>query len=242
MSVRVLLLLLFFTTLLNAKCCKNFSNITLESGLERNRLSGFINIKDDDRERFDFRKDLNLKKTKNALAALLFKNTQKHSFSFKVNHYKYQGSNKLTQNIVSNSLYNATAKMVKNELDLKWAKGSYRYRYTQNLSIGADLHGLRLHTLVEGKEYKKALLLPAVGVDYNFDLADDLKVVTKTTGTFTPKNRYFSQYLGLSFDLGLSNCTALNVGYQYKNLYLDTDKYKSDLKFSGLYAGIAMRF
>ncbi len=242
MIVRYILIIFLFVTILDAKSCNTFSDTSLQTALENNKLSGYIDIKDDGKKRLDFHKDLGLSKIKNSISALLKKGYSKHSVSFKLNHYKYQGTSKLTDDIVKNSAFNATSTMVKNELDLKWAKASYRYHYTKNLSIGADFHGLRLYTLVNGTSYRKILFLPAVGVDYSFDVEDDFRVITKTSGTITPNNRYFSQYMGFSFDLGLSHCTSLNIGYQYKNLYLNTDKYKSDLKFSGLYAGIAVKF
>jgi hypothetical protein len=242
LSFRVIIVLLILSNLLSAKDCGKFSDNSVEFALERNSLSGYVDIKDDNLSKLETTKDLNLKNIKNSLTALLFKDFKKHSFSFKVNHYKYQGESRLSHNIIQNSLHNATSSMVKNEIDLKWAKASYRYKMYENLQIGADFHGLSAYTQINGKSYRKLLFLPAIGVDYDYELEDDLKLITKTSATLTTDSRHYSLYTGLSFDLGFSNCTSLNIGYQHQNLIIDDKRLKSNLKFDGVYAGIAVKF
>lgn len=236
-------LLLFLNSALHAEGKGNFFQTEAEIGLERSQLLGHIKIgPEHNSTKLDIKNDLGMKSSKEGLKAMLTRSTTHHKFGFKLEKYKHSGSKKLTSNILYNGASYADATLINSELSLKWAKAKYRYRYTKDFSIGIDLNGMRFKTIVNGDEVKKTILLPALGIDYERELEEGLNFISKASSTLIGESNYHYAYAGLSYDLKVLNCTCLHIGYQYKNLNIDTDNIDVALKYQGLYAGLAMEF
>lgn len=244
MLKKLLLPFIFFTSnALWAQEDGNFFQTEAEIGLERSQLSGYIKIGDENNStKLDIKHDMGIKSSKAGLKAMLTRSTTHHKFGFKLEKYKHSGSQKLTSNILYNSSSYAEASLINSEISLKWAKAKYRYRFTKDFSLGVDLNGMRLKTMVNEEEVKKTLLLPALGVDYKRELEEGFNLITKASSTIAGKSNYHYAYAGLSYDLKLLNCTCLHLGYQYKNINIKSDNIDIKLKYQGLYAGLAMKF
>ena len=161
---------------------------------------------------------------------------------FKIEKYKHSGSKKLSHNIIYNGSQYASSSLINSKISMKWAKAKYRYRYTKNFSIGVDINGMRFKTMVNNDEVKKTIVLPAVGVDYEKELEEGLNIITKASSTIAGTSNYHYAYAGFSYDLKVLHCTCLHLGYQYKKLNIKTKNINVDLKYQGLYAGLAMKF
>lgn len=234
---------IFITSTLLAKDNGNFFQTEAEIGLERSQLLGHIKIgPDNNSTKLDIKNDLGVKDSKEGLKAMLTRSTTHHKFGFKLEKYEHAGSKKLSSNILYNGSSHADATLINSEISLKWAKAKYRYRYTKDFSIGVDLNGMRFKTIVNHDEAKKTMLLPALGIDYEKEIEEGLNFITKASSTLIGESNYHYAYAGFSYDLKVLHCTCLHIGYQYKNLNIDTDNIDVALKYQGLYAGLAMKF
>jgi len=230
----------FFSPSLYAACSGNFFQTNAEIGLERSQLSGTIQTTNG--TKLDLEKELGLSHSTAALKAMLCRKTTHHQFGFKLEQYEHSGSKKLSSNILFNGSQYATASLINSKVSLKWAKLKYRYRYTKNLSLGVDLNGMRLKTIVNENEVKKTLLLPALGIDYTKPIEEGLNFIAKGSSGVLNDSNYHYAYAGFSYDLKLLRCSSLHVGYQYKALNLKNDNFHANLKYQGIYAGLAMKF
>ena len=236
-------LICVLSTSVLAKEKGNFFQTEAELGLERSQLSGYIKIgSENNSTKLDIKNDLGINSSKASLKTMLTRTTTHHKFGFKLEKYKHSGSKKLSSDIVYNGSEYANATLINSEISLKWAKAKYRYRYTKDFSIGIDLNGMRLKTMVNDDTVKKTLLLPALGIDYEKELEEGFNFISKASSTIAGASNYHYAYAGLSYDMKVLNCTCLHLGYQYKNLSIDTDEIDVNLKFQGLYAGLAMKF
>jgi len=235
--------LLLFSTSLWGENHGNFFQTEAEIGLERSQLLGHIKIgSDSNNTKLDIKNDLGVKSSKAGLKAMLTRSTTHHKFGFKLEKYEHSGSKELSSNILHNGSSYAESSLINSEISLKWAKAKYRYRYTKDFSIGVDLNGMRFKTIINGDEVKKTILLPTLGIDYEKELEEGLNFISKASSTIVGKSNYHYAYAGFSYDLKVLNCTCLHIGYQYKNLNIDTDNIDVALKYQGLYAGLAMKF
>ncbi len=235
--------LLLLTTSLYAQNDGNFFQTQAEIGLARSNLSGHISIgSDNNSSRLDIKNDLGINGSKQGLKAMLTRSTTHHKFGFKVEKYEHSGSKKLSQNILYNGSQYANSSLINSEISMRWAKAKYRYRYTKNFSLGLDINGMRFKTIVNDDEVKKTIVMPAIGVDYEKELEEGLNFITKASSTITGASSYRYAYAGFSYDLKVLHCTCLHIGYQYKKLNIDTNDIDIDLKYQGLYAGLAMKF
>ncbi len=235
--------LLLLTTSLCAQSDKNFFQTEAEIGLERSILTGHIKIgADNNSSRLDIKNDLGIDGSEQGLKAILTRSTTHHKFGFKLEKYEHSGSKKLSQNIIYNGSQYASSSLINSKVSMRWAKAKYRYRYTKDLSIGVDINGMRFKTIVNDDEVKKTIVLPAIGVDYEKELEEGLNFITKASSTLTGNSNYHYAYAGFSYDLKVLHCTCLHVGYQYKKLIIDSKDIDVDLKYQGLYAGLAMKF
>ncbi len=239
----LLFLLLMTAASLFADSSKNFFQTEAEIGLERAMLDGHIRIgSDQNSSNLDLQNDLGMMHATGGLQAILTRSTTHHKFGFKLEKYEHSGSTKLSQNILYNSSAYATASLISSKFCMKWAKLKYRYKVSQTFSAGIDLNGMRLKTLVNENEYKKTLVLPALGIDYETMLEEGLQFIAKASTTIANNSNYHYAYAGLSYDLKILHCSALHIGYQYKNLEINADEIHTDLTYQGLYAGLAMKF
>ncbi len=221
----------------------DFFQTEAEMGMERSRLSGSIQIGDENNaSSLDINKDLGITKSALGLHAMLSHTSKNHKFGFKVEKYEHTGSTKLSNNIIYNGSQYANATLIKSKISLRWAKAKYRYRYTKNLSLGLDINGMRFKTMLNDNEVKKTVILPAIGIDYDRELEAGLHFITKASSTITGSSSYHYGYAGFSYDLKVHHCTCLHIGYQYKKLLIHKERINVDLKYQGLYAGLAMKF
>lgn len=232
--------LTFGTSLFGADCTGNFFQTNAEIGMERSQLSGTLQVEDG--TKLDIRKDLGISHSTAGLKAIFTRSSTHHQFGFKLEKYEHSGSKKLSSNILYNGSQYATASLINSKISLKWAKIKYRYRYNKNLSLGADINGMRFKTMVNENETKKTLLLPALGVDYTKALEEGLHFIAKGSSGFSGKSRYHYAYTGFSYDLKRLHCSCLHIGYQYKALNIENSAIHTNLKYQGLYAGLAMKF
>ncbi len=235
--------LLLFASSLYAQNDKNFFQTQAEMGLERSMLNGHIKIgAENNATRLDIKNDLGINSSKQGLKAMLTRSTSHHKFGFKLEKYEHSGSKKLSKNIIYNGSQYASSSLINSQISMRWAKAKYRYRYTKDLSLGLDINGMRFKTMLNGNEVKKTLVLPAVGLDYEKELEEGLNLITKASSTLAGKSNYHYAYAGFSYDLKVLHCTCLHIGYQYKKLTIDSNNINVDLKYQGLYAGLAMKF
>ena len=234
--------LLLSGTLLAKDKCSLFQS-EVDFGASLNQLDGYIKIGDTaSSTKLDIKKDLSITKQAASLKTMFSHSTSHHKFGFKLEKYVHSGSKKLTSNIVYNSSLYATATLINSKISLKWAKLKYRYRFTKNFSFGADVNALRFKTIVNKNETKKTLLVPAIGIDYEKELESGFGLITNASSTIAGETSYHHAYAGLSYDLKLLHCSRLHLGYQLKNLSINRGKIDLNLKYKGLYAGIAMKF
>lgn len=234
---------LLFSSTLFAKDSGNFFQTEVEMGLERSHLGGHLRVgTDSNNTQLDLHNDMGLSQATAGLKAMLTRTTKHHRFGFKLEKYEHSGSKKLSDNIIHNGSTYATASLINSKVSLKWAKAKYRYRYTENLSIGVTVNAMRLKTMINEEETKETLILPAIGADYEREIDHRLNLIIKASSTITGDSNYHYGYAGLSYDLKVLNCTSFHLGYQYKNLRIKSDEIDADLKYQGLYAGLAMQF
>jgi hypothetical protein len=227
---------------LNAFECKAFDRSSLEVGGLIGSYDGYLQIGDKSSTKLDLKDDLDLTKSKNSIQAAITSGSKKHKFAFKATKFKYSGKKRLSKDILINSENYAKATILKSRLDIRWAKIKYRYLADESLSFGVDLNALRLKSTINNKNYRKNLIIPAIAIDYNIDLAADLAFITKTSLTPIGKSRYSDAYAGLAYKLPYKNCSSLHLGYQVNSFKVDTSKLKSELNYHGLYAGIKVEF
>jgi long-subunit fatty acid transport protein len=225
-----------------AECQGNFFQTNAEIGLERSQLTGDIKVGDAQSSRVDIKDDLGINHSTAGLKAMLSRATTHHKFGFKLEKYEHSGSKKLSSNILYNGSSYATASLISSKVSLKWAKIKYRYRYNNKFSFGVDMNGMRLKTMINENESKELLLLPALGVDYEKELEEGLNFIAKGSSSITGDSNYHYAYTGFSYAIKYLDCSCLHIGYQYKSLAIKTDKMDANLKYQGLYAGIAMKF
>ncbi len=238
-----LTILLLSLVSLHAQSDAYFFQTQAEMGLERSMLTGHIKIGvDNNSSDINLKNDLGIKGATQGLKTMLSRSTTHHKFGFKLEKYQHSASRKLSQNILYNGSHYATSSLVKSEISLRWAKAKYRYRYTKTLSFGADLNALRFKTMLNDNEVKKTVILPAVGFDYERELEEGLGFITKASSTLASRSKYRYAYMGFAYHLPIQHCTCLHIGYQYKNLNIHRDQIAMDLKYQGLYAGLAMQF
>ena len=209
-------------------------------GAQRTALSGSLSLGKG--TVLDVKKDLGINKAKMGLKTMISRATSHHKFAFKIEKYKHIGSKKLSSKVLVNGASLATASLVSGKVSLKWAKAKYRYRFTPSFSLGSDINALRVKAMIHQKENKKTLFLPAVGVDYEKPLEEGLNIIANASTTVGGTSIYHDAYAGLSYDLKLIHCSALHVGYQYKDLHIHSGLIDADMKYQGLYAGLSMKF
>jgi long-subunit fatty acid transport protein len=238
----IFLSLFFSTSSLFAECQGNFFQTNVEIGLERSQLNGDIQVSNAEGSPLDIKSDLGITHSTAGLKAMLSRSTTHHQFGFKLEKFEHSGSKKLSENILYNGSSYATASLINSKVSLKWAKIKYRYHYTDRLSFGVDINGMRLKTMINKNESKELLLLPALGLDYKKELEEGLNFIAKGSSSITGDSNYHYAYAGFSYAIKYIDCSSLHIGYQYKSLNIDTDKMDANLKYQGLYAGIAMKF
>ena len=242
MSAKILFVLFLLFSSLFAKEECNLFQTEGELGFERSELSGTFKVGGDDSTTLDTQKDLGMQKSTARLKAMMSKSTTHHKFGFKLEKYKHSGSKKLSSNIIYNGSQYATASLIKSKISLKWAKLKYRYRFTPDFSLGIDLNGMRLKTMVNENKKKKTLLLPAIALEYQKELEEGLNFIIKGTSTAPNENSHHYGYVGFSYNMKILGCSCLHLGYQYRDLKINSDDIHANLKFQGLYAGLSMKF
>ncbi len=235
-----LALLLISSSALAQKKCELFQN-EASLGFEHSTLSGSLQDSNGG-TKLDIKKDLGISQTKTGIKAMFNKSTTHHKFGFKLEKYQHSGSKKLSSNIVYNGSQYATASLINSKISLKWAKAKYRYRFTSDLSLGMDIDALRLTSMVNDDETKKTIVMPAIALEYEYEIEEGLNMVTKGSSSLVGNSKQHYGYAGFSYDLKMIRCTSLHFGYQYKKLELHTDTTDANLKYQGLYAGLAMKF
>ncbi len=241
MFLRVLILVSLFSISLFAFSCDAFTKNTIDIYENRGSMDGFLGIHNSDKI-LSLENDLNLKQSKDHLSAKLQRNFKHHKFGFKFSSFNYSGKKKLTKDIIFNSEAFAKASMLQSRLSLKWARGSYRYKVAQGVLIGADLNGIRAKFSLNNKHYHKHIIIPSLALDYKFDLAQDLAILTKTSLTPVGKNRTLDSYAGLAIKLPFHHCSCLNIGYQVSHIKIDKKDFQNELDYKGFYAGITIGF
>ncbi len=238
---RVWVLLSFLSLQLFAFSCDAFDKSSIEIGANRGSMGGLLGDGKKD-SMLSLEHDLDLKKSKNSLSAKLQSGFNNHKFGFKFSSFDYSGKKKITKDIIFNSETFAKASMLQSRLSLKWAKGSYRYKIAEGILVGANLNGLRAKFTLNGKHYHKHIIIPSLAIDYRFDLAHDLAILTKASLTPIGKNRALDSYAGLAIKLPFHHCSCLNLGYQVSHINIDTKGFQNELDYKGLYAGIKIGF
>jgi hypothetical protein len=235
-----LALLLISSSALAQKKCELFQN-EASFGFEKSALSGSLQDESGG-SKLDIKNDLGITHTTTGLKAMFNKSTTHHKFGFKLEKFKHSGSKKLSSNIVYNGSQYATASLISSKISLKWAKAKYRYRFTEDFALGLDLDALRFKTMLNDEETKKTIVMPAIALEYMHPIEEGFSFITKASSTISGNSKQHYGYAGLSYDLKMLGCSSLHIGYQYKKLNLHTDKIHADLKYQGLYAGLAMKF
>ena len=235
-----LALLLISSSALAQKKCDLFQ-YEASLGFERSGLSGTIQDGSGG-SKLDTKSDLGISHTKAGIKAMMSRSTTHHKFGFKLEKYKHSGSKKLSSNIVYNGAQYATSSLVSSKLSLKWAKVKYRYRLTKDFSLGLDVDALRFKTMVNEEETKKTIVMPAIALEYEYILEEGLNFIMKGSSTVTGNSKQHYGYAGVAYDLKALGCSCLHIGYQYKKLDIREDKIHANLKYQGLYAGLAMKF
>ena len=211
-------------------------------GFEHSSLSGSIQDGSSTGSKLQIKDDLGINKSTTSLKAMMSKSTTHHKFGFKLEKFKHSGSKKLSSNILYNGSNYATASLINSKVSLKWAKATYRYRFTPEFAAGVDLDGLRLKTLINEQTHKKTLFMPSFGMEYEKSLEEGLDFIAKGSTSLYGNSSQHYAYAGFSYNPKMLGCSCLHLGYQYKNIHLKENDLRADLKYQGLYAGISMKF
>ncbi|OQX74054.1 MAG: hypothetical protein B6D59_03605 [Campylobacteraceae bacterium 4484_4] len=217
-----------------------------------NSLEGYLKFKEGNGERIDIKKDLKNDESDMILKPSLSFGSQKHRFNFSFEEFKNTSRTELTEDIIYNGALFASQTFVNSSIKMAWAQIQYLYQIHPNFAVGLSIDGIKLDSIlsddgVQQERYTKILILPGINLEGRTTLFEGFDLIGKlSSANAISSGNSFYAYGGIAYKIIDKTkyfcCTDLHLGYQYKRLEIDTDTFEGEFEYSGLYAGIAIRF